>query len=197
MANKQGQGNSHGHEGVDGCCGSFTNSGVRQSFSELEFERGIWYAAQYDDREKVERLLRKGISVDAEDSAGYTALHYAARNGHDRICETLLEHGARVDAKTRSGRATALHRAAAQGHVQVVETLLDHGADANVKDADGYTPLHRALVGSHVSVCRILVPHSDLTIVDNKNRTVKQLANEHCNELLSLVSYGTREMNER
>lgn len=196
MSNTQRQGNSHGHKGTDACCSSFSDSGVRQSLSELEFERGIWYAAQYNDEEKVERLLRKGIPADVKDVAGYTALHYAARNGHDQICEILLQHGAYVDAKTGNGGATALHRAAAQGHVKVVQILLENGADASLKDADGYTPLHRALIGSHVSVCRILIPHSDLTIVDNKNRSVKQLANEYCNELLSHVTYDTRGINE-
>ncbi|KAK2587933.1 hypothetical protein KPH14_004021 [Odynerus spinipes] len=197
MAKDQGLGHRHGCEkGTDSCCSSLNDLGVRQSLSELEFERGIWYAAQYNDRDKVERLLRKGVSPDTEDSAGYTALHYAARNGHNQICETLLQHGANVNAKTRCGQATALHRAATQGHDRVVETLLKHGADVNSKDVDGCTPLHRALVAARVSVCRTLIPRSDLTILDNKNRNAKQLADEYCNDLLSLLSSGIRESDE-
>lgn len=46
---------------------------------------------------------------------GYTALHYASRNGHLEICKYLIENGANIDARTRSGQATALHRACAAG----------------------------------------------------------------------------------
>ncbi|XP_014605662.1 PREDICTED: ankyrin repeat domain-containing protein 39-like isoform X2 [Polistes canadensis] len=177
------------HEkGVKSCCDLSVNLGVCQSLPEIEFERGIWYAAQYNDKDKVEGFLRKEISVDIEDSAGYTALHYAARNGHYQICEMLLKYGANVNAKTRCGQATALHRAATQGHDHVVEILLKYGANANLKDADEYTALHRAIIAARVSICQILIPHSDLSIVDKKNRTAKQLANEYCNDVLSLLS---------
>nr|XP_050864778.1 ankyrin repeat domain-containing protein 39-like isoform X1 [Vespula vulgaris] len=178
----------HEHEHVDSCCSLSANLGVSQSLSEIEFERGIWYAAQYNDKDKVEGFLRKGIRADIEDSAGYTALHYAARNGHYRICEMLLQHGANVNARTRCGQATALHRAATQGHDRVVESLLKHGANADLKDADGCTALHRAIIAARVSVCESLIPHSDLSIVDHKNRSAKQLANEYCNDVVSLLS---------
>ncbi|XP_035739588.1 ankyrin repeat domain-containing protein 39-like [Vespa mandarinia] len=178
----------HEHErDVNSCCSLSVNLSVSQSLSEIEFERGIWYAAQYNDKDKVERFLKKGISADIEDSAGYTALHYAARNGYYQICEMLLQYGANVNARTRCGQATALHRAATQGHDRVVESLLKYGANANLKDADGYTALHRALIGARVSICKSLIPHSDLSIVDNKNRTVKQLADEYCNDIVSLL----------
>lgn len=79
----------------------------------MEFERGIWYAAQHGDLERVEVLARRG--VDVRDRGGYTALHYAARNGHVAVCKLLLRKGADANAKTRSGGATALHRAASAG----------------------------------------------------------------------------------
>ncbi|KAI4475845.1 hypothetical protein M0802_015007 [Mischocyttarus mexicanus] len=175
------------HKKLDSCCNLATNFGVYQSLKEIEFERGIWDAAQYNNINKVEGLLIKGISADIEDSAGYTALHYAARHGNYRICEMLLKYGANVNAKTRCGQATALHRAATQGHYYVVEVLLKYGANANLKDADEYTALHRAIIAAHFPVCKILIPHSDLSIVDKKNRTVKQLADEYCDDVLFLL----------
>lgn len=100
----------------------------------------------------------------------------------------LLQYGANVNARTRCGRATALHRAATQGHDRVVESLLKYGADADLMDADGCTALHRALIAARASICKILIPRSDLSIVDNKNRTAKQLADEYCNDVVSLLS---------
>lgn len=90
-----------------------------QSLEELEFERGIWGAAYEGDDSRVYSLL-KGFNfdrVDKVDAAGYTALHYAARNGHLDVCKRLLNHGANINAITRSGKASALHRAASAGKV--------------------------------------------------------------------------------
>lgn len=49
------------------------------------------------------------------DNCDYTALHYAARGGHEEICKLLLNVGrADVNAITKGG-ASALHRAAMMG----------------------------------------------------------------------------------
>lgn len=96
------------------CCDHpHSSSGVCQTLDEMEFERGIWHAAQYGELEKVEKLILRG--VDVRDKSGYTALHYAARNGHAEVCKLLLMNGANVNAVTKSGCATALHRAASAG----------------------------------------------------------------------------------
>lgn len=73
--------------------------------------------------EKLDKLIKIG-QTNKFDSAGYTALHYAARggsgttaarNGHLTACERLLNAGADVNACTRSG-ATPLIRAAMMGN---------------------------------------------------------------------------------
>lgn len=135
------------------------------------------FSAMDGDVERVDTLLFKGVSPDATDNAGYKPLHYAARNGHYKVCETLLQHGADVNATTRSIGATPLHRAVTQGHTKVIDLLLEHGADANLRDADGKTPLHRAMTDVDDSVldtCKLLVPCTDLTIKDNSGRTVEE-----------------------
>lgn len=100
----------------DHCCPiTGITSSVHQTIDEIEFEKGLWYAAQTGDSERVAVLLRKGAAVNGEDAAGYVALHYAARHGHKGVCEQLLSVRANVDAVTRAGRATALHRACTAG----------------------------------------------------------------------------------
>lgn len=100
------------------CCGG-ANHALAQSLDEMEFERGLWSAAQYGDLERAQQLLDRGFPVDKRDRAGYTALHYAARNGHLALCTLLLDRGAAINAVTCSGRATPLHRAAAVGNFDV------------------------------------------------------------------------------
>lgn len=126
----------------------------------------------------MEHLLRKGTSADIEDSAGYTALHYAARGGHVEVCKTLLKNGANVNAVTRCGHATPLHRSSMRGIDRVVELLLKSGADPNIRDSDGYTALHRAVIAESSAVCRLLVAVTDLTITDNNSRSALRLARE-------------------
>lgn len=96
-------------------CDHNHSGGVSQTLDEMEFERGIWYAAQYGDIDRVRALLAAGTPVDKLDSAGYTALHYAARNGHEEIVSELLRAGANINCATRAGHATPLHRAASAG----------------------------------------------------------------------------------
>lgn len=131
---------------------------------------------------RVDYLLKKGTPINIEDYSGYTALHYGARNGHNKICKLLLENGANVNALTRSGQATALHRAATQGHNEIAEFLLKSGANPNIRDADGYTALHRAVISNSVPVCKLLLSKTDLKIVDNKGRTPFALAEEKGNQ---------------
>lgn len=102
----------HSHEN---CQIDTKSSNLFQSLNELDFERGIWSAAQSGDLDKVINFLNKGENVDVKDTAGYTALHYAARNGHSDICKCLLARGSDVNAVTKAGLATSLHRACSAG----------------------------------------------------------------------------------
>ncbi|XP_032453137.1 ankyrin repeat domain-containing protein 39 [Nasonia vitripennis] len=168
---------NHSHD--DGsCCNCKSGNSARQTLSELDFERGIWYAAQTNDLDRVKSLLNKGTSPDVEDAAGYTALHYAARNGHDKVCKELLYRGANVNAVTRSGKATALHRAATQKHVHIVELLLKANADANIQDADGFTALHRSITSDCDPVSKLLIPKTKLDLMDKSECTPRQLAEQ-------------------
>lgn len=83
-------------------CTISTASSLFQTLDELEFERGIWFAAQNGDLQRVKKLLNQGTSVDKRDNAGYTALHYAARAGYVDVCKFLLSNGADINAATRS-----------------------------------------------------------------------------------------------
>ncbi|XP_049774986.1 ankyrin repeat domain-containing protein 39 [Schistocerca cancellata] len=133
---------------------------VYQTLDELDFERGLWSPAQNGDMSRVKNLLERGVPVDSRDSAGYTALHYAARAGHAAICQQLIAAGALLDTKTRAGGATPLHRAAASGKLHIVQLLLEAGANSAVTDADGRTALHRAAEEGHSDVAELLLKNN-------------------------------------
>lgn len=92
--------------------------------------------------EEVVRLL-VAAGAHLENARGeYTALAYAAYQGHDRIVRFLLERGARVDGDAHNGVSssnTALMMAAMQGKETTVRLLLRAGADPRIRVTGGHT----------------------------------------------------------
>lgn len=164
-----------------GCSCVPTNVSVHQTLDEMEWERGIWNAALTGDVEKVKSIISKAKDprglVRTPDNFGFTALHYAARNGHHTICELLIHVGAEVNAQTRSGKATPLHKAAVTGKFDIIKLLINNNACPMIQDADGQTLLHRAAENKHKQVVDYLLQkHPNLQDVkDNKNHTASDL----------------------
>ncbi len=52
----------------------------------------------------VQLLIGHGADVNAANSRGMTAMHYAAKAGNDQAIQILADHGARLDVKDRLGR---------------------------------------------------------------------------------------------
>jgi uncharacterized protein len=55
----------------------------------------------------IQLLIERGADVNAINSRGMTAMHYAARTGNDPAVQFLADHGARLDVKDRLGRTPA------------------------------------------------------------------------------------------
>jgi ankyrin repeat protein len=97
------------------------------------------YRASTGDVARV--LLEAGATVDvATGPTRGTALHQAARRGHDSVAQALLDHGASIDARDAKGQ-TALRRAVNCRQVHIVRLLVQYGADPNAADRRGVTPL--------------------------------------------------------
>ena len=67
------------------------------------------------------------------DDHGFSPLHWAAKRGHTKIVELLLQRGARVNATNR-GDDTPLHLAAAHGHRDIVLMVSIVLAPLKIKD---------------------------------------------------------------
>ena len=100
------------------------------------------------DDDAVEHERKRPFSYDqlVNKQGGNTALHYAAREGHQEIVELLLEGGG-VDIDHVSGGdgTSALLIATINGHFTLAMWLLDQGADPNLQSAPGATPLYVAV----------------------------------------------------
>ncbi|KAJ9461829.1 hypothetical protein DIPPA_22644a, partial [Diplonema papillatum] len=110
-------------------------------------------AAAKNDTDGIRFLLRDGISVNACDTIGKTALHAAAHAGAADAVAELIKAGADVCVKDTVGGDTPLTLACRQAHVGVVKTLLQNGANIKDKHATGETLLRLAyLAGRTYSV---------------------------------------------
>ncbi|EDX11326.1 GD12144 [Drosophila simulans] len=161
---------------------------AQQTLSDMDFDRGIWNAAIYNEVERVREFIKKGQSMD-RDGCDYTALHYAARNGNEPICKLLLDEGkADVNAVTKAG-ATALHRAAMMGHLEIVKLLVEHKANLLLQDECGQTALHRAVMRGHLEVCRILLAKEPTLklVKDKKDKIAFEYIMENANDDFKLL----------
>jgi cytohesin len=119
----------------------------------------IW-AADRDDLETVDLLLRAGADVKAVNEFGATALYAAAAaNANSTLIARLLAAGADPDQHLLSGE-TPIMEAARQGNLDTVRALLLAGADPNAKELNGgQTALMWAISEGHSAVTEELVRH--------------------------------------
>ncbi|KAK0635464.1 ankyrin repeat-containing domain protein [Bombardia bombarda] len=100
--------------------------------------------------------LQATHTEDGHSKGWLSALHIAARRGHERIVSTLIKHNIDCNEKDSDGR-TALMHAAIDGHDSVASALLAHGARISDADRRSRTALHWAVLGQHEGVLRLLL----------------------------------------
>src|SRR5262249_16279495 len=57
-----------------------------------------------DPLQAVKLFVDAGADVNAANDLGFTAMHYAAQTGRDRIVEFLAAKGAKFDVKNKAGK---------------------------------------------------------------------------------------------
>ncbi len=143
----------------------------------------LMIAAHDGDDAAVNALLAHGADVNAaglsveaianggDDTPDSTPLAEALGQGHVGIAESLLNHGASVNAPNSLGE-TPLIMAVSLGDLPAAQLLLADGANVNAKASNGKTPLMLAAEGARVDIAQLLLAKgADINAKDNDGAT--------------------------
>ena len=100
-------------------------------------------AVRTGNKAAVLALLNKATDVNAPETDGSTALHWAAYDDNSELIDTLIHAGANATAVNRYG-ITPLYSACVNGNATIVRMLLNAGADPNTALPEGETALMTA-----------------------------------------------------
>lgn len=132
--------------------------------------------------EVAEMLVNhEDVNINTTDSSGFTPLHTAFtsyRNYNDVVVRLLLEHGADIGARTKTG-STPLHVCASNPSGEA-KMLIEHGAEIDARDNQGLTPLYFACRAAWIPNTFLLLRHgADAMVRNSEGSTLLHLA---CNE---------------
>lgn len=151
---------------------SSLNAGVYDAF---------FKAVELDDARTVIRLLQRGFDVNSPAPDGQSPLAMAIRLDSHRVADVLLRvPRLEIDQANAQGE-TALMFAAVKGSLEWAQRLVKQGAQ--VRRANGWTPLHYAASGQEPGVVGFLLDAgSDIDAVGPEGSTALMLAARYGDE---------------
>ena len=150
-------------------------------------------AAMRGDRVAVQKLLQQHADVNAPQSDGATALHWAAFRSDKAMVDLLIRAGGNPKAANREG-ATPLWLASINGDASIIAALLNAGADADERLPLGRTPLMAAARTGNVAAMKVLIDRrANVNAKESLRGTTPLMwaADEgHADAIKLLVEYG-------
>ncbi|KUI73895.1 Glycerophosphodiester phosphodiesterase GDE1 [Cytospora mali] len=150
----------------------------------------------------VKLLVDAGVDINWQDSSGETALHIAARFGHDECARILIEgteeQKADLELFEKNFNWTPLHIAAVDGHLPMAKLLVNAGANVDKPDSSGWVAREHAALRGHLELAQLLKENSNVdeialesTNSDDGNTTTTETSTPEVSSLGDRRSNGT------
>lgn len=121
----------------------------------------------------VQLLVDAGVNVNYQDEQGETALHVAARFGHDQCAKSLLDGSEHQKANTElvehTYSWTPLFIASVDGNSAIAKLLVEAGADVERLDSSGWSAREHATLRGHIEIATHLAAMA--TSADNSSES--------------------------
>ncbi len=119
----------------------------------------LWFAIEKGRLDILKYLIRNKINLEVRDYEDDTSLLRISRKINSwETFKYLIDHGANINAKDRSGN-TGLIIEAGNGNEERVKYLIDHGADVNAQNRRRLTALYYAAPSGHENIVKYLVEY--------------------------------------
>ncbi|XP_030062958.1 2-5A-dependent ribonuclease isoform X2 [Microcaecilia unicolor] len=143
-----------------------------------------------NDKQKVQRLLEQGTSVNIKGSSGWTPLLTAIGSKKEAIVQLLLEQGADPHLRKDNGCSPFI-LAAIVGNTNLLALFLEKGADINEMDNNGFTALMEAAwYGNENALTYLLENGADANLKRVVNKEQKSLHKGGATALMDAAKRG-------
>ncbi|CAN5269581.1 hypothetical protein BH20ACI1_BH20ACI1_20890 [soil metagenome] len=136
----------------------------------IDYEQPLLRAVSNEEIDEVKLLLAKGANVNAKDKVygGITALFVAVEDGNIKMVGTLLDFGAKVNARDDEKR-TPLMNLDDDATPELVNLLISYGAKINAVDKEGNSALIVSANRVDAKVLQFLLNHGAKVNAQNKD----------------------------
>jgi len=134
--------------GLSACEGMTAKSRIDQAFDDPRAAE-LARAVVDQDLQRIETLVRKGVSANSVDRKEASLLKYAVNWDRKASFAKLLELGADPNLVAPSTRTTILHWVALNYDSDWLRMAIEAGADPNIADKLGQTPLFPAMAAKN------------------------------------------------
>lgn len=155
-------------------------------------------AAYSGDKEKVAKLLSRGVSADAPDPSGTAPLVKALKMNHYDVAKLLIENGADPNVTDPSTGLPAILLAAKNKKLDLMQLFIAKGADVNLSHKDGFTALSDAAFFGRIKLAKLLLENganpNAIIVKDDQHVTVRQnaMAQGHTDMVALLDRFGAK-----
>ena len=134
----------------------------------------------------AEVLLKYDANPNIETPDPYEPLLCSSvRQGHLKMVKLLIEHEANLNGSDIDTFQSPLHHCALLGHIEIAKELLAAGADPNEWDILDCSPLYLAFSAKSWEMVELLLPHSDLNLMDHDGHNALHYVLKNCHEPLA------------